>query len=182
MAAVEKIPNLQDERLMVRYAGGDATAFDTLYGRYEDSIYGFCLRMLGDADAAADAFQDTFIRLVDMRNAYKPRGRFRSWLFTIARNICLDQLRRGRRRVSLGDVEIVDHANSAGGAVEFWDEVARVLARIPAEQREIILMHRYYGFSYWEIARISDTTEAAVKQKAYRAMQTLHPSSGGRAS
>ncbi len=166
---------VEDDDLMKRYRGGDANGFDLLYARYERRIYSFCLRMLGDQDSAADAFQDTFIRVVAARADYQPRGRFGSWLYTIARRVCLDRLRAVAR------TEPLDHhaAVLIGGDADPGDRAAtndtidRLLARLPLEQREVVVLNRYHGFTYREIAELLESTEAAVKQKAYRAVETL---------
>jgi RNA polymerase sigma-70 factor (ECF subfamily) len=165
-----------DEVLMARFAAGDARAFGVLYDRYESSLYGFCLRLLGERDLADDAFQDTFFTLIDQRFAYRDQGRLRSWLFTIARNVCLDRLRMADRRDRLRPFAwAVPSAlvRSPARAIEERDELTRLLALLPADQREILLLHRHAGFSYAEIAEMKATTEAAVKQKAYRAAVAL---------
>ncbi len=168
----------EDDVLMARYAQGDEAAFEALYLRYEERVYGFCLRFLGDSDAASDAFQETFKRLVDSREAYQPRGRFQSWLFTLARRACLDQVRSAERAASVAaDPTLAppDPADMTSVAehVANRDEAQRLLALIPAEQREVLLLSKYYGFSYGEIAELLSSTQVAVKQKAYRALQTL---------
>ncbi len=91
-----------DDELVRAYAGGDVTAFATLYTRYEARVFGFCLRYLGDRDTAADAFQETFMRLVDGAVGYEPRGRFPSWIFTIARRVCIDILRADKKHRPVG--------------------------------------------------------------------------------
>ena len=168
----------RDDALMMRYAQGDVTAFEELYYRYESRLYGFCLRQLGDSDAAADAFQEVFKRVVDAHRTYEPKGRFASWIFTIARRVCVDQL-RGAERVA--PTEAVAHSReleaSPASPIEDrlaqQDELQRLLALLPAEQREVLLLSKYEGFSYGEIARMLGSTEVAVRQKAYRALKTL---------
>ena len=162
---------------MRRFAHGDTAAFEELYRRYERPVYSFCLRLLGDPDRAQDAFQEAFIRVVDGRENYRSQGRFRSWLFTIARHACADQA-RDASRFSLDRGEAQDAASQSAGAgaegrVAARDELDRVLTLLPREQREVVLLSRYYGFSYGEIADLTGSTEAAVKQKAYRALKTL---------
>lgn len=162
---------------MVRYRRGDVHALEALYERYASLVYGFCLRYLGDPDRAADAVQDTFVRLIDAREAYEPRGRFRSWLFTIARRICVDHVRaRGHDGTPVAAPED-PAAGPAIGDVErrvaVQDEVTRLLATLPPAQREVILLSRYHGFTYGEIAELVGSTEAAVKQQAYRALKAL---------
>ncbi len=174
---------VDEDALMVRFGKNDAEAFDALYDRYERPIYSFCLRLLGDPDSAADAFQDVFMRVVDARNRYEPRGRFASWIFTITRRVCLDRLRTARRYEPLdrhlaltndGDID-------AATRVAANDTIDRLLAHLPIEQREVLVLNRYHGFTYREIARMLDSTEAAVKQKAYRAVETLRKARGGKA-
>lgn len=163
---------------MARYAQGDIDAFEELYARYEGALYGFCLRYLGDPDGAADAFQEVFKRVVDTREAYEPRGRFRSWIFTIARRVCTDSLRQAR---SAAPLEAATAARPEALASEprfeervvHRDELQRLLAPLPEEQRQALLLSKYEGFSYAEIAEITGSTEAAVKQKVYRAIQTV---------
>ncbi len=162
-----------DDALGRAYAGGDVTAFATLYTRYEARVFGFCLRYLGDRDTAADAFQETFMRLVDGAVGYEPRGRFPSWIFTIARRVCLDILRADKKQPSLGDAGDIPAISGPAADIERRDELERYLSRLPPEQREVLLLHRYHGFAYEEVAAMTGSTEAAVKQKAYRALKTL---------
>lgn len=170
----------EDDRLMRQFAGGDESAFETLYRRYEAPVYGFCARYLGDLDRAADAFQETWIRLIDARDRFEPRGRFRSWLFTLAHRACADQLRDARRTDQLAAVSAASARAAAEAspskheiAVTSRDEVTWLLGALPSDQREILLLARYHGFTYAEIAEMTDSTEAAVKQKAYRAIKAV---------
>ncbi len=170
-----------DDRLMAQFAAGDAKAFNELYARYEVPVYALCLRLLGDPDAAADAFQDSFIRLVDTRHDYHGQNRFRSWFFTVARNLCFDRLRHDRRwgrSLEFHADGPADPRPSVAHTVEFRDLVARILGALPRDQREVLLLHRYHGFSYAEIAEMTGSTETAIKQKAYRALIHLRRRSG----
>lgn len=179
----------EDDRLMMRYAGGDPEAFRHLYDRWEDRVFGFCLRFLGREAPAADAFQDTFRRLIEARRDYEPRGRFRSWLFTLARRACIDQLRSSpdeeeplppraegpSRRGPTGGRRVSPRFPDASSEEEVSrrDEIARLLSVLTEQQREVLLLAKYEGFSYREIADITGSTEAAVKQRVYRALKRL---------
>ncbi len=167
-------PSPTDDALVRAYAGGDAAAFETLYARYEAKVFGFCLRYLGDRDVAADAFQETFMRLVDGAVGYEPRGRFPSWIFTIARRVCIDILRTDKKQWHVGDAgDVPATSGPAAADLELRDELERHLSRLPPQQREVLLLHRYHGFAYEEVAALTGSTVAAVKQKAYRALKTL---------
>jgi RNA polymerase sigma-70 factor (ECF subfamily) len=165
---------MDDELLMARFAAGRADAFDELYDRYEGPLYGFCARLLGDEDKAADAFQETFVKVIEQRASYRA-GRFRSWVFTIARNECLDRMRRAGRQARLLELHAAEAPRRVDvvSAIDARDELTELLASLSAEQREITLLHRYHGFSYAEIARMIGSSEAATKQKAYRALLSL---------
>lgn len=169
-----------DDDLMRRYAEGDVRAFERLYERYEGRVHGFCLRRLGDPDAAADAFQDAWRRVVDARWRYEPQGRFESWLFTLVRRACAD-LRRSRPDAEErcadptgeGAPTPVAGDPAADDETARRDELRRLLGRLTDGQREALLLSKYEGFSYREVAEITGSTEAAVKQKVYRALKRL---------
>lgn len=160
---------------MARFAEGDAAAFETLYARHEACLYGFCLSMLSDADTADDAFQETFIRVVSARSHYVAGGRFRPWLLTIARRVCLDAMRRRQRTPRAYETRLEDVPDGADpeGMLDARDQLARLLSQLPEEQREVLLLHRYQGLSYVEIAELTESSEAGVKQRAYRALCRL---------
>lgn len=165
-----------DDALMARYAEGDLLAFKELYGRYERRVYGFCLRYLGDPDAAADVFQEVFKRVVDARREYRPRGRFASWIFTIAHRVCVDHVRSRERAGALADRlrdSTAEVQEGVEGRLTREEELRSLLSSLPREQQEVLLLSKYYGLSYREVAEILGSTETAVKQKVYRALQTL---------
>ncbi|MFQ5680386.1 MAG: RNA polymerase sigma factor [Gemmatimonadota bacterium] len=172
-----------DDALMTRYARGDIRAFEELYDRYESRLYHFCVRQLGDVDAAADALQEVFKRVVDAAETFQARSRLESWIFTIARRICVDALRSSDRGVSehsldRDSVPPVSSAPSPEDRLVLEDELQRLLARLPAEQREVLLLSKYHGFTYAEIAEMRSSTAVAVRQKVYRALKTLRPHVG----
>lgn len=168
-----------DRPPMARYADGDPGAFRELYDRWADRVYGFCLRQLGDEAGAADAFQETFRRLIEARDRYEEQGRFESWLFTLARRACADRVRsRSSRREdrSLDDAETPTPAARGpdpGRRTEDRSELRRALGDLTRGQREALLLAKHEGFSYAEVAEMTDSTEAAVKQKVYRALRKL---------
>lgn len=164
---------------MARYAAGDPDAFRELYGRWADRVYGFCLRYLGDEAEAADALQETFRRLIEARDRYEEQNRFESWLFTLARRACVERVRpesAGREARSLEEDAAptpVADTPDPGRRVSARDELQRALGRLTEGQREALLLSRWEGFSYAEIAEMTESTEAAVKQRVYRALRRL---------
>src|SRR5882762_10044133 len=87
-----------DEELLAAYQQGDPGSFEDLLRRHRAPLFTFLLRMLGDRERAEDLAQETFLRIVKGAQAWEHRARFQTWLFTIARNLCVDQSRRDRFR------------------------------------------------------------------------------------
>lgn len=167
-----------DDELMLAYAGGDASAFAELYDRHADAIYAFCVRRLGSEADAEDVVQETFRRLVDARERYEPRGRFRSYLFTLARSACVDRVRSRSDDERLSKLREEGFQPEGadplpGSGLETEEDLRRLLEHLTDEQREALLLAKYEGFPYADIAKMTGTTEAAVKQKVYRALRRL---------
>lgn len=173
----------RDDELMLAYAEGDASAFAELYDRHADAVYAFCVRRLGDEAAAADVLQETFRRIIDARDRFEPRGRFRSYLFTVARSACVDHVRSRRdderlEELRQGGFQPQSSDPAPGSNFETEEALRRLLALLTEEQREVLILAKYHGFPYTEIAEMTGTTEAAVKQKVYRALRRLREAVG----
>ena len=163
-----------DDELMMRFKGGDAAAFEVLYDRYEAQLFGLCVRLLGNRADAEDALQDLFFKVVDRRSTFEPRGRFRSWIFTIARFACMDRLRIAKTdNRFLERMDGPDREEAHDSEVLARTDVTRLLMALPIDQREVLVLHRLYGFSQAEIAAMLGGTEAGVRQKSYRALKAL---------
>src|SRR5258708_30537622 len=87
-----------DEDLMVMYQKGEVRAFEVLLSRHRKPVYNFILRFVGDRETAEDLLQEAFMRVIKGAEAYKRQAKFTTWLYTIARNLCVDQTRRRKHR------------------------------------------------------------------------------------
>src|SRR5262249_997579 len=87
-----------DEDLMVAYQKGEVRAFEILLHRHRKPVFNFILRYVGDKETAEDLLQETFMRVIKGSDAYKRQAKFTTWLYTIARNLCVDQTRRRKHR------------------------------------------------------------------------------------
>src|SRR5579883_1130080 len=94
----EGVQDDSDEGLMERYRDGEVRAFEVLLVRHRRSVYNFILRSVADAAHAEDLLQETFLRVIKGSAEYERKARFKTWLFTIARNLCVDASRRGKHR------------------------------------------------------------------------------------
>jgi RNA polymerase sigma-70 factor (ECF subfamily) len=179
-----------DEALMLRYRDGDVRAFETLVIRHRKPVYNFILRFVRDSAQAEDVLQETFLRLVKSAEGYERQAKFTTWLYTIARNLCVDASRRGkhRRTTSLdapagGDEDgapLVDLVADGSAGVdrkaighELQARLRQAIGSLPEEQREIFLLREVADLQFNEIAAIVGCPENTVKSRMRYALEKL---------
>jgi RNA polymerase sigma-70 factor (ECF subfamily) len=181
-----------DEALMLRYAQGDAAAFDDLYGRHRGGVFRYVLRHLnGNRAAAEELFQDVWMNLIGARERYRVEAKFTTWLYTMAHNRVIDHYRRQRplEVVSLEGDEDDDPPPQIAApptaqperAAQARQEAARLLALVeglPAAQREVFLLYEEGGLSLEEIASVTGSDREAVKSRLRYAMDKLRRGMG----
>ena len=179
---------MDDAKLLKRYAAGDEEAFQELMNRYRDSVYAFLRRFLSRSDLIEDVFQETFLQLFHSRESFDPNRPLRPWLFTIAANKAKDALRRMQRNevTQLGNMfdseestiddvlNTLDHDERMPYDELIRDEraasVKRVISRMPAKLREIIVLAYFHKFAYAEIAQILNIPIGTVKSRLHTAV------------
>jgi len=189
-AAAEQDPDVQ---LMLAFRGGDPTAFDALFRRWAGPMLRYLERMVRDAASAEDLLQETFLRVFRARDRYQPEARFSTWLYTIATNLALNELRRPRRRAphrSTNEGESDELPLALEGHEPRADDVTdarrasadleRELAALPERQRTALVLSAVEGLSYAEVAVSLETTEKSVKALVHRARATLAAKFKGR--
>ena len=168
---------MSEKALIEAFRSGDEFAFVGLYNRYKGSVYAFCYKMLLDSDAAKDVMQETFLRVYENRDRLMKSSAFKSWLFTIARNQCLNSLRRSGRHVSLPDSQELLHApDTPFTEMEKSEQirfVTRFLESLRPEYREVIILREYQNLTYEEIAAITRSSLSAVKSRLFKARRKL---------
>jgi RNA polymerase sigma-70 factor (ECF subfamily) len=179
---------MSDMELLKRYAAGEEDAFQELVGQYKDSVYAFLRRFLSHSDLVDDVFQETFMQLYVSRNTFDLSKPLRPWLFTIAANKAKDALRRNQRvdstnlgsmfdgeESSMDDVlNTLDHDSRMPYDDLIKDETAasvkRVISRMPAKLREILILGYFHKFPYAEIAKILHIPVGTVKSRLHTAV------------
>ncbi len=177
-------PDLTDEELVARLSYRDIKAFETLYDRYGTLVYSTALRVVADTHLAEDVAQETLLRLWRKPEYYVPqRGRFVTWLLSVARNRAVDLVRtRGRRRKHEVHGEEPEKTLPASNrtdpalAAQLSDQrriVRQALASIPAEQRQVIELAYFGGYTQQEIADLLNQPLGTVKTRIRLGMQKL---------
>lgn len=172
-----------DAQLMLRYAQGDARAFDQLYANHRAGLWRFVRRTVGEDAATDDVFQECWSRVIAHRGEYRPEARFATWLYRIAHNCCMDHWRRrGRRgaRESADDEAIAAAADDpaagplpAAIAVESGRRLTQALERLPPEQRMAFLLYVEGGLSVAEIGAATGVGPEAAKSRLRYAVAKL---------
>ena len=173
----ENSPNeLSDEALLHAIAGGAVWAMDSLYQRYSRILYSLAYRMVADHQIAEDLLQDAFLSVWRRSTSYSPQaGAARSWLISIIHHRAIDHLRRVRRRSSMQEAPLEELEFDERTAVaDAWDEAWRsvqssqvraALMKIPTEQRMVIELAYFQGWTHAEIAEGTQTPLGTVKAR-----------------
>ena len=180
---------ITDEQAMWRVRHeDDHSAFAQLVARWETPIQRLCTRMVGDMHRAEDLTQEAFARVFAHRHKYEPAGRFSTWLWRIAINLCHDEIRRKSRRPEVTieqeepgsdettTREIVDAEpcpDEAIQALEQAEQVRRALMRLPEHYRGVLVLRHYEGLKFSEIAQVLGIPEGTVKSRMSEGLARL---------
>ena len=162
---------MTDTELIIRYNNGHDQAFAILVDRYRRPLFSYLYRMVGDQEAAKDIFQDVFIKVLKALPDYQDRGKFINWLFSIANAVCIDYLRKKKRRIKMetdtlftdADADLVkdipDPAFSPDDILQNKEQqqiLRTAIQNLPIEQRQILLLREHSDLSFKEIANMLD--------------------------
>ncbi|MEX0719220.1 MAG: RNA polymerase sigma factor [Balneolaceae bacterium] len=164
---------------MMKVKQGDLDKLGLLFERYNRPLFSFFYRMSKEAQLSEDLVQSVFERILKYRSTYSGNGAFTTWMFSIARNAHIDHYRKQKRN---GETMQLDEDHLESDPPEFGEVseqnfkkqlLEKALDQLDEDKREVILLSRYEGFKYKEIAEIQQSTEGAVKVKMFRAMKDL---------
>ncbi len=185
------LEQLSNEALIEAYQKGDTRAFERLLQRHRRPVYNFLRRQVGNGALAEDLMQEVFLRIIKGAAAYQRKAQFTTWLYTIARNLCVDHLRRAKhRQISSLDQPLIkggkdkaplgETVPDCGPAVdrqvigrELQGHLHEAIASLNEEQREVFLMREYLDLPFKEIAEIIHCPENTVKSRMRYALDHL---------
>jgi RNA polymerase sigma-70 factor (ECF subfamily) len=178
-----------DAALMLRVKRGDRVAFTALVEKYKQPVMNFVYRSLRDETEAEDLAQNVFLQVYKSRARYERTAKFSTWLFTIARNLCLNEIRRRSRHPAESIEETISENEDAPPRQyedkkislptenvlqgELSGKIEEALAGLPENQRTAILLCRHDELSYEEIARVLGCSLSATKSLIHRGRETL---------
>ncbi|HMI82288.1 MAG TPA: sigma-70 family RNA polymerase sigma factor [Solirubrobacterales bacterium] len=173
---------LSDERLTRRAVGGDERAFAAIFRRYHQSLYRFCLAIVGNSEDAQDALQNTMMKVLRALPGEEREIELKPWLYRIAHNESIDLLRRRRETREL-DVEQIAPGYGLAEDAETRERLRRLIAdlkELPERQREVLVMRELAGLDFEEIGGALETSGAVARQTLYEARQSLRQMEEGR--
>ena len=169
---------LSDEKLILRFQEGDINAYNELVKRYKDRLFNFVLRYFNNAEQAEDVVQDTLIKLYTHASYYKNVAKFSTWIFTIAKNNALTELRKNKRKQTdslwTDDGKVID-INSKEESLESKvqneiaiDQLNKFLDEIPENFRMAVVLRDFQELSYEEISTILEIPIGTIKSRINR--------------
>jgi RNA polymerase sigma-70 factor (ECF subfamily) len=182
-----------DEDLMKRTQLGDKSAFEILYERYSQSVLSYLYRMLGNLEDVESIGQEVFLRAFRFAPTYKYPQKFSTWLFTITRNLAINQSRRRKRspirnitELNLDGIDISGDpyqvAARATDDLEKQEEIATVLKALdglPTDQKEVIVLGVFQDLSYAEMEEITGTKAVTLRSRMFHGLKRLAKQIGG---
>ena len=170
---------MQEEELIIYdVKNGNKEKFGLLVEKYQDSLYTFIFYSVKDEGSAKDILQETFLKALKEINNYKEEGKFKAWLWTIARNKVMDFYRKNSKIVPLEEETLKQHdetSKNALGQIEL-KHIQNLIEELPSEQKEVILMRQYLSFK--EIAAVLDCPLGTVLARLNRAIKKIQKSLG----
>ena len=170
---------VEDSALMLRYQDGDVAAFEALYRRHNDALFRYLLRLCRHRATAEDVFQEVWGKIIKARGSYRPTAKFSTFLYRVAHNCFVDNLRRNRRHAQTANVE-PDSQPDTGERPDMLAErgLARrrletALQSLPDEQRDVFLLHEEAGLNLEQIASVTGSNRETAKSRLRYAVKKL---------
>ena len=183
-----RLDEASEEQLMVLYQKGNEDAFMVLTEKLQRPLYFYIYRLVRNAEMAQDLVQDTLIKMVRNYQSYRPQAKLRPWVYTIARNLCIDFFRKKRlKEVSLDQpfkntdsfslLDCLENTQNNGfdfvHRQEVRSRIQSALEEINPDQREVFLLKEVHGFKFHEIATLLGESENTIKSRMRYALKAL---------
>ena len=177
-----------DEELLRAYRDGDSEAFKTLFGRYRGPLFNFLLRRVRDRGRAEELYQDSWTKVIERSAEFRGDSKFSTWLYTIARNACIDHQRKMKFRghASLDEAQrganqpMVERVANPGLAPDqlalgqaLRERIRIAVEELPEEQREVFLLRQLQGMGFKEVAEVVGVPVNTVKSRMRYALERL---------
>ena len=168
--------SLPDEELMLQVRDGVGEMLGVLFARYQSPLFNFCCKMTGDRAVSEDLVQDVFYRILKYRGTYQAGTPFRTWMYHIARNARIDQVKKQRPNKEEEWKPEMSPVVIPGDPVQAQREqelLQKALLKLPEDKREVLVLSRFQEMKYDQIAEVLGIEVGTVKVRVFRALQQL---------
>jgi RNA polymerase sigma-70 factor (ECF subfamily) len=167
-----------DHQLMTAVRDGDLDKLGYLFEKYHKQLYNFFLRQARDVQLCEDMVQEVFLKMLKYRHTYRGKGKFTTWMYSIAHNAMVDQFRKAENRYQFSDEieriistqptpeEISERSNR-------YEILYKALDRLSDEKREVLVMSRFHNLKYEEISKVLGCPVGTIKARVFHAMNDL---------
>jgi RNA polymerase sigma-70 factor (ECF subfamily) len=171
---------ITDNALMLKVKNGDSDRLGLLFERYNRALFSFFFRLTGQFEVSEDLVQNVFLRILKYRHTYTGDGEFKTWMYHLARNVHADHYRKNKK---LGFAD--DYTNLENKLRDDYNQeeqtqkaeemhlLQEALSHLEVEKREVLVLSRFQGLKYKEIAELFGCSEGAIKVRAFRALDEL---------
>ncbi len=172
----ESVPD-SDAQLMIRFKNGDAEAFELLFSRHTRGMINFAWRFVQNRQMAEELAQEIFLRVYESSAGYEAQARFTTWLYRIATNVCLNEVRKAQFKADR-QAPAAEGEGSAPPDMRLERQavsraIRRAMDQLPEKQRAAFILNKYQELSYAEVGGVLGVSESAVKSLIHRAKETL---------
>lgn len=169
---------MNEAELILKCQQGDQSAFRELVEKYQDSVINTCYRFLMNREEAEEVAQEIFLKVYLSFGSYQPKTKLSTWLFKIVVNSCLNKLRDKKKSSTFQLEENLsaspeDQPDRSLEKEELKRLVRDAINSLPENQRAVIMLNKYEGFSYQDVAKILDCSVSAVESRLFRAKESL---------
>ena len=164
---------LEDKKLIKQIQQGNSDALDTIIRKYYNDIYSYCYRKTANSNTATDLTQEVFLKVIKYIHKYVHKGKFRNYLFIIARNTCHDYYKKNG--VVIEDIDLLDVPDHDGNftRLEQSDIIMNAIGSLPDIQKDVIILRFYHDMKLKEISEITESTLATTKSRLKQGLDKL---------
>lgn len=169
---------MNDEDIMEKVGGGKVEMMAVLFERHHVKLYNYFLRLTGNNGVSEDLTQDVFFRILKYRTTFRRESKFTTWMYQIGRNVHMDHLKKNKPEMSLDDTHEEEPAPGLEPAQKTEEEqealfLRRALSLLPPARKEVLVLSRFQGMKYDEIALLLGCSLSSVKVRVHRAVKDL---------
>ncbi|OQY01399.1 MAG: hypothetical protein B6I20_07720 [Bacteroidetes bacterium 4572_117] len=176
---MKNLETISDLALMQLIKSGDIDKLAILYERYKKPLFSYFIRLSGNRERSEDMVQTVFYRILKAHKQFRAKSKFTTWMFSIAHNVLVDSFKKRENKNLLSDMTEFENKETGTGIIDEIEKKEQIellkiaMKKLSIDKREPLVLSRYEGMKYKEIAKVMGLSESAVKVRVFRAIEEL---------